>query len=290
MAPEYYIFTGRERVPRHVTHVLMDEALKFVPARAFRLHPNIEEVICHDGVEKIEQGAFYECPRLRRVIMPGVKEVKQRAFQLCCALTSIECGKLERIGECAFGMCESLSSIDLPSIKRVEDAAIYSCTKLINAKFGKDLESIRGGAFKYCTSLERIALPLKNYTINAYDVFQGCKKLNHIDLVEGAILDETIAALHMEEWQDGMSEEIDAINRILSNAPSGNWNDPGEKAQAIQAWIRSVLRKIIHYKAQHCRYVNEAASTLQPALPNDILFKNVLPFLELPSHRFEGEN
>ena len=86
MAPEYYIFTG-EVIPRHVTHVLIDKALKFVPARAFFKHQNIEEVICHDGVKNIEQDAFYQCLCLRRVIMPGVKEVEPHAFANCISLS-----------------------------------------------------------------------------------------------------------------------------------------------------------------------------------------------------------
>ena len=98
MAPEYYVFTGREGIPRHVTHVLIDKSLKFVRGRAFYEHPNIQEVICHDGVEKIGREAFCFCPSLRRVIMPGVKEVQKWAFNNCEALTYIECGKLEIIG------------------------------------------------------------------------------------------------------------------------------------------------------------------------------------------------
>ena len=280
MATEYYVFNGGV-VPWHVTHVLIDKALKFVPARAFEDHPNIQEVICHDGVVKIESGAFRNCPSLQRLIMPEVKVIEERAFNVCTALTYVECGKLVRIGAGAFSNCRSLSSIDLPSIKIVENWAFDECTNLINAKFGKDLESFGEGAFNACTSLERISLPLKDGVITADDIhiFNLCFELTHIDLVEGEILDETIAALLLEEWKDNMKEEIDAI------LPSG-----GGKAQAIRTWIRSVLRKIIRYKAEHQRYLNEAAVILQPALPNDILFKNILPFLELPPHTFDGED
>ena len=287
MAPEYYIFIG-ERVPEHVTHVLIDRALKFVPARAFESHLYIEEVICHDGVEKIEEYAFYDCPRLRRVIMPGVKNIEKNAFNICLALTHIECGKLEIIGEGGFRGCPSLNSIDLPSIKVVEDGAFNLCQNLANAKLGKDLESIGERAFRTCRSLERISLPLKGGVINDDGTFQECNKLNQVDLVGG--VQETIAALLMEQWKNDMNEELENINRILPNTPAGNFYDVGGKAQAMKSWIRSVRPKIVHYKAEHRRYLNVAAATLQPALPNDILFKNVLPFIELPSFTFEGEN
>ena len=291
MAPEYYIFTGGV-VPDHVTHVLIDKALKFVRKLAFYRHPNIEEVICHDGVEKIEQEAFSRCPRLRRVIMPGVKEIEQYAFNECEALTYIEWDKLERIGKAAFQSCTSLSSVDLPSIRIVERFAFSSCTNLTNAKLGKDLESIGAGAFYNCTSLERIALPLKDVVVAADSIFQACKNFSHVDLVEGEILDGTVAAFLMEEWQNDMNEEIHAINRILPRTHGGNRGPfrAGEKAQAIRTWIRSLLHKYTHYKAEHRHYLGVAAATLQPALPNDILFKSVLPFVDLPTGTFEGES
>ncbi len=287
MAPEYYTFTGGV-VPDHVTHVLIDKALKFVPRRAFFMHPNIQELICHDGVEMIGREAFCFCPSLRRVLMPGVKEIKKGAFVSCRALSYIECGKLERIGGAAFLDCTSLSSVDLPSVRIVEGGAFTACENLINAKFGKELESVRSQTFYNCPSLERITLPLKDGVMTYDDTFQHRTNLHHVDLVGG--VKETVAVLLLEEWKKDMNEEIELINQILPNTTAGNWNDPGGKARAIRTWIRSVLSKIIRYKSEHRRCLNVAAATLQPALPNDILFKNVLPFLELPSYTFQGEN
>ena len=40
----------------------------------------------------------------------------------------------------------------------------------------------------------------------------------------------------------------------------------------------------------HRGVLDEAVTTLQHALPRDNLMNSVLPFLELPSHAFEGEN
>ena len=290
MAPDYYTFTGRdgEVIPQHVTHVLVGRALKFVRARAFYEHPNIEELVCHDGVRKIEHLAFFLCPRLRRVVMTGVKEVEDHAFDHCKALTYIECDKLKRIGRCAFRKCESLSSVDLPSARIVKWYALGHCTNLKNVKLGKDLKSIEPGSFWDCTSLERIALPLKDGMIIDNNVFQGCAKLRSVDLIGG--VHETIAALLMEEWKNDMNEEIEKISQILlRNTPAGNGNPDyalGGKTQAIRAWITTMLRKFNHYKAEHRRCVNMAAA-LEPALPNDIVLKNVFPFL---AHTFEGEN
>ena len=294
-----FTYTGEdgEVIDDEATHITVAESCTFVRAMAFaRLIPtDIVEMICHDKVIKIGSTAFAGC-FLRRVIMPGVKVAEDHAFAHCPALTCIECGKLEIIGEDTFIGCESLESINLPSARVVGEGAFDSCKNLTNVKFGKDLESIGRKAFLNCSSLERITIPLKENLITADNIFTGCKKLKHVDLAEGEV-DETIAALHLEEWRNDMNEEIDSINQILSDTIPGNWNefpnefsilpnDVGGKARAIRRWIKSVLRNIIHYQTEHDRLLDEVATTLQLALPRDIMVR-VLPFLALPPHTFE---
>ena len=316
-AEEYYIFTGREAVPPDVTRVRIDKSISVIPARAFYNHPNIIELDCHIDVKKVERYAIYHCHSLRRVIMPGVKEVEGSAFFGCYALTDVECNKLEIIRGYVFTNCNSLRSINLPSIKIVEGYAFISCIALANVKFGDKLESIGGRSFFACNSLERITLPLKDGTISD-DAFQRCGNLKRVNLVEGSILHQTIDALLLEEWRNDMRRNIDAIKQILSNGPADGdgYEDVGGggKTEAIRTWIRSVLRKIVHYKSHHHRYLNEAAATLELALwkkrlseiniPEgddedegrakcrvkcgaDIVMKNVLPFLELSPYTFE---
>ena len=93
-------------------------------------------------------------------------------------------------------------------------------------------------AFCNCTSLERIALPLKDGVIGLADdtIFKYCHKLNNVDLVEG--VHETITALLLKEWKNDMKEEIDTINRILATTSAGDYDrDAGGKAQAIRLWM-----------------------------------------------------
>mmetsp|Transcript_8963 Transcript_8963/g.13847 ORF Transcript_8963/g.13847 Transcript_8963/m.13847 type:complete len:311 (+) Transcript_8963:108-1040(+) len=288
-----YIYRGEveEFIPLHVTHIIVREDVTVVLAAAFYRHPNIVEVICHDKVEEIEEDAFYHCPSLRRLIMPGVTIVGRDACYECAALTDVECAKLEIIGGDAFCRCTSLRSINLPSVRIVKMLAFDYCTDLVDVKFGNKLERIDRGGFVDCHSLERITIPLKDYIFTYDNIFRACDDLNHVHLVEGALLQETIAALLLEEWRNDMNEEVDSINQILPNTPAGDWDyGEGGKAQAIRVWIRSVLRKIVHYKAEHQRILDGAATTLQRAVPRDIMMNNVMPFLALPSHTFEGEN
>jgi hypothetical protein len=236
--------------------------------------------------------------------MPGVRVVEDRAFCGCKALTDVECGKLEIIGLGAFGSCnQSLTSINLPSAKIVKRSAFGWCEVLADVAFGNKLERIEGLAFVRCPFLERITLPLKDNMITHDNIFKGCEHLEHVDLVGG--IHETVAALQVEGWRNDINEEIDSINQILPTTPAGDTrsynttiqishgdpDDVGEKAIVIRTWIRSVLRKIIGYKARHRRLLMEAATALELAsLPNDIVIENVLPFLELPSYTFEVES
>eukprot|EP00985_Skeletonema_marinoi_P014802 scaffold7538_cov235-Skeletonema_marinoi.AAC.3 len=215
--------------------------------------------------------------------MPGVEVVENDAFCGCKALTDVECDKLEIIERGAFDGCESLTSINLPSARIVDMYAFNHCKALKNVIFGKELESIGWCAFRNCTSLERITIPLKDNMITDDDIFSGCENLKHVDLVEGE-LHETIAALLLEDWKNDMNEEINSINQILPTVYGEDTGDDEGKARAVRRWIRSVLRKIMHYKAQHQHVLEEAATTLKLALPQDIVMKNVLPFLELPSY------
>ncbi len=287
-----YVYMGQEGevIPDGATHIFVHDSVEVVRAWNFSQHHNIVEVICHGNVEKIEVAAFDCCNSLRRVIMPGVKIVEEEAFGGCIALTDVECDKLEIVGGGAFYECESLRSINLPFARVVWRSAFCDCTALTDVKFGNKLERIEGWAFSNCNSLERITIPLKDGIIASDGAFMGCEKLNHVDLVEGVLLRETIAALQLEEWRNDMNEEIDSIIHILPTSDAGYYDheDPdgdveGEKAVAIRRWIRSVVGNIIEYKAQHRRLLDEdAAPTLQGVLPQDIVMNNVLPFLELP--------
>ena len=291
-----YIYRGEEGeiIPWGATHITVAEDVTFVRSRAFYEHDDIIEVICHENVKKIERWAFNDCPNLKRVIMPGVKEVEEEAFSECRALTDVECGKLEIIGRGAFGDCvslrsmNSLRSINLPFVRIVQREAFWQCKALTEVKFGNNLLRFDDCAFFNCRSLERITIPLKDgLMISRDDIFQACKKLQQIDLLEGE-LHETIATLHLEEWRNDMKEEIDSINQILPNAAAGGDDeDNGDKARAIRRWIRSVLGKISRYKVEHKWLLNEAATTLQIALPHDIVTNNVLPFLELHRTRLK---
>ena len=89
--------------------------------------------------------------------------------------------------------------------------------------------------------------------------------------------------------ENDLRRDIGSINDILHNAPAGDDLNDGMKAIAIRECIELVLSKIIAYKAQHRRLLNEAAAVHQQFLPDETVMNNVLPFVELPAHTFDGE-
>ena len=116
------------------------------------------------------------------------------------------------------------------------------------------------------------------------DAFKGCDNLNHTYLAEEALLYELMAALHLEDWKNDIKEEIDSINRILPETPASDIDDDsyrGRKAHAIRSWITTLLGKLVHYKAEHQRLLDEAETTLQLALPQEIVRNNIIP---VPPH------
>ena len=247
-----YIYRGEEDevISDEATHITVAEGVTVILAWAFKEHPNIVELICNVSVEKIEELAFYECTSLRRVIIPGVKEVDYCAFYYCPALTDVECGKLEIVKEAAFMSCESLRSINMPSARIVELHAFCECKALTNVKFGNELEQFEESAFKECESLERITIPLKDGLIADDDVFQGCRNLKQVDLVEEVELHHIIVALHLEEWRNDMNEEIDSIIRILSNARAGyrisrDDEDSGERQRRYEGGSDQFCAKLL---------------------------------------------
>ena len=279
----------------NATHIGVDESISRILAAAFSHHPKITQMSCHKGVKRISRDVFLSCPRLRKVVMLGVEVVERNAFLNCRHVTDIECNELEMIERGAFYECVHLGGIYLPSARVVEQHAFCFCAGMRHAIFGKDLESLGARAFYGCFSMERITVPLRDRLITDTDVFEGCRNLKHVDLVDE--VHDTVSALLCKDWRKDMNEEIHSINqaleRIHADAPSDLHVvrvDYEKMAEAIQEWLGCVLHKIIDYKAKHRLLLPKVADKLiELELPNDVVVNHVLPYLELPLHVFDGE-
>ena len=311
---------GDQEVPGGVTYAAIDLSVKIVRSRAFAGRQHLISVIFHDGVEIVEAGAFSNCESLRRLKLLGVREIGDKAFDGCFSLTNVEFGdRLETVGVEAFGRCLFLRSIKMPSVRIVQRLAFGHCYKLTDVEFGIDLDTMEKSSFYNCPNLQRIAIPLKDNLFTPDPIeqqhtqFDGCGELTVVDLVGAEGIHETFSSFLMESWRDGMKAEIGRINQELPNTHMS------EKTNAIRLWVRSVINRMDHYKAEHNRLLKEHMTQLELALWKakldekeedstqclqtmmmrvkineesareekritsgaDIIIKNVLPFLEL---------
>ena len=310
---------GEQEVPREITHAIIDPSVKCVGMRAFADRRQLATVIFHDGVEIVEEEAFQDCGSLSgKIKLLGVREIHDNAFDDCVALSDVEFGdKLELIGIEAFSGC-SMRSVKIPALRGTHSWAFSWCRHLTDVEFGINLETLGVGTFYNCPNLERIAIPLKdnlfylrsNEFRQWYDQFEGCYNLRTVDIVGAEGMHKTISSLLLESWKDEMNKEINRINQVLPSIRHF------EKTNSIRRWVRLVIDKMEHYKAEHNRILKEHMTQLELAIWKaklerdddstqkveakrvkidvlsmrkekritsgaDIIIKNVLPFLKL---------
>ena len=296
---------GNQQVPRHIRRARIHKSVKIIRARAFRDRQYLIYVEFHDGVEIIEEEAFWGCLSLRVIKLLGVRIIKEKAFFHCGNLTDVEFGDVEIIEKQVFLYCP-LKNIRIPSVRTIGKSAFYGCSKLSEVEFGEGLKTLKGQAVSNCYKLERIALPLKDDMIEEH-VFNECPKLTTVDLVGG--IHQTVASLHMESWRSEMTGEINRINQVLPTTIISYL-----KTDEIRQWMESVIHHLDHYKDEHRKLLKEATTLLELALWKaslayskeddgrgvrtegevessrddirytsgaDIVIKNVLPFLAL---------
>ena len=79
---DIFVYTGGEQVvPDDVTHVIVDKSVKIIRRRAFESRRCLASIEMHDGIEIIEEWAFFNCISLKGSIkLPGVRVVEKYAF------------------------------------------------------------------------------------------------------------------------------------------------------------------------------------------------------------------
>lgn len=135
--------------------IVFDDQLTEIPINAFSGYTSLTGVEIPDGVELINNSAFYNCTSLSNVIIgSGVTEISPNST-----------GSIRSYG--AFEGCTSLSSITIPdNVITIGHQAFHNCTSLTNVNLGNGLTSLNNpsfeveyGVFQGCTSLSSITLP-----------------------------------------------------------------------------------------------------------------------------------
>lgn len=133
-----------------------------------------------EGITSIPANAFYECSRLREVILPAtVTEIRHRAFYRCAYLTEITLPEsLTALGDEAFAGCTRLPQIDLSMLTSTEGWGIQTfrgCLSLAKVTLADGITALPSGSFEGCSSLERLT-GASNLVIDQA-AFRGCPLL-----------------------------------------------------------------------------------------------------------------
>ena len=153
-------YTGKGCVaPKNVTSVRFHPSVIEVEDEAFRGFKHLEEVVFHEGLQKIGRNAFHSCKSLSSITVPSsVTEISHGTFNCCISLKKVTLNEgIQKIGEWSFQNCSSLLSITIPStLTEIRDGAFAYCAKLKEVVLNEGLQQVGQYVFYGCTSCERL--------------------------------------------------------------------------------------------------------------------------------------
>ena len=144
----------------------------------------IKNLIIPEGVESINNYAFYGCSSLTSVTIPNsVTIIGDRAFYNCSGLTSVIMGNsVTTIGNYAFNNCSGLTSVTIPnSVTSIGDYAFSGCYGLISVDIPNSVTSIGSSAFRGCSGLTSVTIPNSVASIGS-SAFRGCSGLTSMTI------------------------------------------------------------------------------------------------------------
>ena len=146
-----------------------------VDAFAFRGDKTMHSIILPEGITKIGEGAFADCPVLTEVkIASGLTTLEKGVFACCIRLIGVSLpDTLRVIEERAFYDCQALEALYLPvGITEIGDSA-FENSGLRYLNLPSALREIGKCTFKGCTSLVRVEFHEGLYEIGD-EAFSGC--------------------------------------------------------------------------------------------------------------------
>ena len=156
---------------------------KIVRDSLFKDVTNVEYIYLNDGIEVIEDEAFYRSS-IKGIKLPStLVKIGNNAFELCDKLEEIIIpDTVNDIGYGAFKSCSSLVSIILPNqLLEIKQELFAECVNLKSIVIPNDVTIIGSSAFKGCSNLENFNLPINIERIEN-DAFSGCSKITNIEL------------------------------------------------------------------------------------------------------------
>lgn len=141
--------------------VVLSKGLTSIPYCAFQ-NTAIESIIIPNTITVLEEGAFYQCGKLKHISLPDSVDV---------------------IGQAAFADCTSLIEIQMPTnMSSIGESAFSGCTSLIECIIPEGVTSIEEKLFHGCVNLESLSLP--STLISLSGAFYNCGKLTRLNLTD----------------------------------------------------------------------------------------------------------
>lgn len=142
------------------------------------------------------------------------------------------------ISASAFRNCATLTSVTIPAtVKSIGANAFYNCNLLQEVIFaersGDQTIEIGNYAFKYCTALEKINLQDSNAITIGYGTFDGCSKLQRIELAENTT---TVGELAFENCTALTSVDLKNVQEVGYRA----FNNSGLTSVCIPATVNTI--------------------------------------------------
>ncbi len=202
--------------------ITIPACIKSIGKEAFKDNNNVTEVVIEDGVEIIDELAFYCAMALRQVTIPNsVTRIAKYAFASCSSLTTANIpNQLKSFGGTVFSGCTALTDITfnpgntyniidgnlytkdgtclilyanrrysthftIPrSVTLICGGAFSGCKTLMGVTIPYGVTSIEDSAFSFCHSLTEITIPGSVKTIGG-GAFENCGSLRHVEICNG---------------------------------------------------------------------------------------------------------
>ena len=178
----YYGETADVIVPGTINGI----AVRKIGRAAFEKNWNLRTVDLPDGLEEIQENAFFECRNLVTVRIPSsVNVIGARAFAWC-NLTSLTLPPgLKRIALATYQHNTALLTVIVPgSVESIEDLAFHQNDNLKVVTFSPGLKIIGASAFFDCPSIQTIEIPDTVGKIGDF-AFSRCRSLTQAKIGSG---------------------------------------------------------------------------------------------------------
>jgi hypothetical protein len=200
--------------------IIVEEGVKEISSEFFHDLSNLEEISLPNSLTKIDEYAFWNCPKLKTIYGENVTEIKTGAFGKCTSLEYAEFPNVknltcikhdvssddgdndyffwvspvreEYVG--VFQECSSLKEINIPNIKKIGAKTFYKCSSLTTINENNKLDKVTylgRTAFYGCKNLKSISLKLINSLSSGYDyiadtvcegTFGNCTSLESVNI------------------------------------------------------------------------------------------------------------